>query len=471
VHVLDIPGRDVALVLVRADTRAGDGISVPLAVEVVRDSADAPSRPPAAAELIAQIREHGTSEPEGCLIDVSSDPEVASALGSMVAAARRGASQRSSVQARRPPVVRLVGRAEPAPLPEVVTARELMAAAAPIEHLLGSLDVEIEGRSVAVGFVVATREPGLATFADEAADSRNRLLDAAEAEPEHPDGVPLVGATALSVDGGMQRSSIVSREIGGTIEAARRVGESLAGVHDALVRPAGPPPAPYTSMDRRALYQAARTMVGEVITALRERGAVRDGSATDGLAEALVAARPALDARLRMMIGRQLDGLRIAPYGGPVTASRLFSHAGGYVIGVPDRDRRPAVDRTRLRSPLADVASLLGSLRAIALRPLFDGDVARVGPRPEDARRREAWSRVWWAEVASSLVAGYLAALTRPAILPSTDDDRALLLDVFLAEIPLREILVASRAGMPADPTALVALLDLAGVTGSTTPA
>jgi hypothetical protein len=78
---------------------------------------------------------------------------------------------------------------------------------------------------------------------------------------------------------------------------------------------------------------------------------------------------------------------------------------------------------------------------------------------------------VWWAEVASSLVTGYLAALTRPAILPSTDDDRALLLDVFLAEVSLREILVASRAGMPADPTALVALLDLAGVTGSTTPA
>jgi len=461
VQVLDLPGREAALVLVRADTRAGDGISVPFAVELIRDPADALPRGPGTASVIAHLRGRGASEPAWRLLDVSTDPEVASALGSRVTA--RPSAHAASRRTRPPAVIHFAGRAEPAPLPEVVTARELMASAAPIEPLLGSLDAEVDGRSVAVGFVVAAREPGQATFADEAAGSLDRLLDAAGAEPVSPGGVPLVGATVLSVHGVVRRPALVAREIGEIIEAARRVGESLAGVHDALSRPGVSPPAPYTSMDRRALYQEARTMLGEVITTLRERGGLQDGSATDRLARAVMTARPALDARLRMVIGRQLDGLRIPPYGGPVTASRVLRYAGGYLIGVPDRDLRPAVDRTRLRSPLVDVASLLASLRAIALRPLVGGDAERRGLRPEDAHRREAWARVWWATVASSLVAGYLAALTRPDLLPSTDDDRALLLDVFLAELSVEEILVATRAGMPVDPTALVALLDLAG--------
>jgi maltose alpha-D-glucosyltransferase / alpha-amylase len=461
VQILELPGREAALVLVRADTRAGDGISVPLAVELVRDRPDAPLRGDVEASVIAQLRGRGGSGPTGRLVDVSTDPQVARALGSL-AMARPGAGTPAGV-----PVVRFAGRAEPAPLLEAVTARELMAAAAPIEPLLGSLEADVDGRDIALGFVVAAREPGQATFADEAAGSLDRLLDAAIAEPEPPGVVLLVGATVLSADVGVSRPARVTGELGEIVEAARRVGESLAGVHDALVRPGGPRPAPYTSMDRRALYQEARTTLGEVVTELRERGGVQGGSVIDRLAHAVTSARPTLDARLRMVIGRQLDGLRISPYGGPVTASRVLRHAGGYVIDVPDRDLRPAVDRGRLRSPLVDVASLLASLRAIALRPLFGGDAERRGGRPEDPRRTEALARAWWADVGSSLVAGYLAALAHPALLPSTDGDRALLLDVLLAQLSLEEILVATGVGLPPDPTALVALLDLAGTAGT----
>lgn len=111
------------------------------------------------------------------------------------------------------------------------------------------------------------------------------------------------------------------------------------------------------------------------------------------------------------MIGRPLDGLRIPRYGGPVTASRILRDGSRHVIGIPDPDYRPAVDRTRLRSPLLDVAAILASLRAVALRPLFGGDAERRGLRPEDARRTEGWARTWWARVGAALVAGYLAAL------------------------------------------------------------
>ena len=212
-----------------------------------------------------------------------------------------------------------------------------------------------------------------------------------------------------------------------------------------------------------------------MVTALRnpalpDRGPDTGGPDTHRLVEAVIAARSALDARLRIVIGRQLDGLRVPRYGGPVTASRLLRDRGRHVIGVPEPDYRPAVDRTRLRTPLLDVAAILTSLRAIALRPLFGGVAERRGLRPEDARRTEDWARAWWVRVGSALVAGYLATLSRPALLPSSDDDRALVLDILLAELALEELLADTRAGQPPNPTALVALLDLAGVSGITTP-
>jgi maltose alpha-D-glucosyltransferase/alpha-amylase len=471
-EVLDLPERDVALILVRADTRAGDGISVPLAVELVRDPADVAVDETGGASLITRLDSRGGSAPAGRLVDVSSDPRVASALGRLAPARAPWGSGPAGPQgagaAAGTPVVRFVGRAEPAPLPEIVTAHELMASAAPIEPLLGSLEADVDGRSIAVGFVVAARDTGRATFADEAADSLGRLLDAAAGEPETPTGPPLVGVTVLSADIGGRRPTLANAEVAEIIDAARQVGESLAGVHDALVGGDGPAPAPYTSMDRRALYQGLRTKLGEVTIAMREPPAPRD-AATDRLAQAVIAVRPALDIRLRTLIGRPLDGLRIPRYGGPVTASRVVRHGDRHVVGVPHRDARPATDRTRLQSPLLDVASILASLRGIALQPLFGGDPERRGRRPDDARRTENWARAWWAQVGSALVAGYLAALTRPDLLPTTVDDRALFLDVFLAQLSLEDILGATRIGQPPDPTALVALLDLAGASDRAT--
>ena len=235
-EVLELPGREVALVLVRADTRAGEGISVPFAVELLRDPGDATPRAVPAASVIAQVRPRGIPEGTARLLDVSADPTVASALGLLATVARPRAhmasqrgdrqpalhggrgSARSVGRASRPPVVRLVGRAEPPPLPEMVSAHELMTAGAPIEPLIGSLEADVDGRALAVGFVVATRDADQATFADEAAGSLDRLLDAAVAESEAPAGGPLVGATVLAAGSGDGQPALFARETAEIIE-------------------------------------------------------------------------------------------------------------------------------------------------------------------------------------------------------------------------------------------------------------
>ena len=313
-----------------------------------------------------------------------------------------------------------------------------------------------------MGFVVPASDEGRATFADEAAELLGRLLDAAVAVSDTPDSEPFIGATALAADTDGMRPTPLHREIAEIVEAAGQVGEGLAAVHFALVRPGGPPPAPYTSIDRRALYQGVRTRMSEAITALRERGARRDGSLTDRLAEAVIAGGPALDSRLRLLLGPAdrrathptlrgpTDGLPGPPGGraacGRRPGSRLPPRRGSY----------------RLHSPLVDIAAILASLRAIALRPLFGGDTAS-DLRPWDASRTEAWARAWWATVAASFVAAYLAALPRPALVPSTLRTARCSSTSSSPSFPSTEIVALARVGLPPDPSALVALLDLAG--------
>ncbi len=473
VEPLKVADRRVGLLLVAASTRAGEGLTVAVMVELIDSGNVAETAEP--GRVIARVRQAG-EDGDQLLVDVTADPMLAAALGEIAtgqparqreatlrgrpaARPRRGREERQPVGRDRRPLVRLVGRVEAAPQPEVQTSQALVAAGAPVEPLLGWLEAVVDGTPLVVGYVVTAPDAGEPTFADEAADSLDRLLDAAVAEAAAPGARPLVAASVLGSGSGSDDR--LPRELAEIVEAARQVGGSLAGMHDVLARPGGPPLAPYLSMDRRALYQASRTLLGEMVEALRDTERSPDAPALAVLVETVIGARPALDRRLRGIIGRQLDGLRIPRYGGPLTADRVTREGGRYLIGAPAPDLRPTVDRTRLRSPLLDVAGILASLRAVALRPLFGGPNERRALRPEDARSTEGWARAWWAEVGGALVAGYLDALSRPALLPSGQDDRALLLDLLMAELTLEQALADLRVGRPPDPTALVALLDL----------
>ena len=333
-----------------------------------------------------------------------------------------------------------------------------MAAGAPVEPLLGWLEAVVDGTPLVVGYVVTAPMPA----SRRSPTRRPTRLIGCWTQPSRRlrrRARPLVAASVLGSGSGSDDR--LPRELAEIVEAARQVGGE-PGRHARRPGPArGPPLAPYLSMDRRALYQASRTLLGEMVEALRDTERSPDAPALAVLVETVIGARPALDRRLREIIGRQLDGLRIPRYGGPLTADRVTREGGRYLIGAPAPDLRPTVDRTRLRSPLLDVAGIFASLRAVALRPLFGGPNERRALRPEDARSTEGWARAWWAEVGGALVAGYLDALSRPALLPSGQDDRALLLDLLMAELTLEQALADLRVGRPPDPTALVALLDL----------
>jgi len=481
---LAVPGRRAALLLVRAETRSSETLTVPLLVEAVDASDDVAGR---SGGVVARLRDRGEAVDRGVLLDISADPEIGRQLGWLAVGdpsedaggmRLRGRAHERPPRSNEPrrhggespaPTVRLLGRIDAALPPEDVAARELLAAGAPVEPVIGWLEAIVEGRPAAIGLAIAERVGGGTTFADEAAASLDRLLDAVASEgdvarPGRFASSGLVETATANPD------DFVAGELFAILGTARQVGASLAGLHDALARPIGPAPEPFTAMSRRALYQAVRTLLGEVVDALREAATPADagseGAATPWVAAA-VASRPALDGRFRGIVARHLDGLRIATYGRPIEASRLVRSGEAFVIGVPGPDLRHPADRQRIRSPLADVAGVLASLRRIALRPVCGPGSERRGLPPEDARHAEGWARSWWAHVGGAVVASHAAALARPALIPSAVEDRALVLDLLLAQVTLDGLLGDLRAGLPPDPTALVGLVDLAEPDGA----
>ncbi|MFH1474354.1 MAG: maltose alpha-D-glucosyltransferase, partial [Chloroflexota bacterium] len=260
-HDLELPGRQAALLLVAAETRVGEVLTVPLVVEAV----EAPPRVAAGrGGVIARLRDRGAAADRGVVVDASSDARVARWLGSLALAEPPGGTRGSGLRSRRYdagqrardprrtgdhgslPTLRLVGRIEPAPLPEIVMAHALGAARVLVEPVVASLEAVVDGRPSIVGFATPERGGGRPTFADEAEASLDRLLDAAVAEGEALSPGRFASSGLFGAAPG-EPDDFAARGLADIVVAAQQVGESLAALHDALARPLGPAPEPFTS--------------------------------------------------------------------------------------------------------------------------------------------------------------------------------------------------------------------------------
>ena len=87
---------------------------------------------------------------------------------------------------------------------------------------------------------------------------------------------------------------------------------------------------------------------------------------------------------------------------------------------------------------MADVAGMLRSFHYASHTPLSRELVTHV--RPEDVPALLAWARVWYGWTARSFLRSYLETVQSSGLLPETTENRALLLDVFLLEKALYEV-------------------------------
>src|SRR5205814_5446746 len=156
-------------------------------------------------------------------------------------------------------------------------------------------------------------------------------------------------------------------------------------------------------------------------------------------AEQFLAREPELQRRIRSVMEQRISGLRIRTHGDYHLGQVLRTGNDFVVIDFEGEPSRPLSERRIKRSALRDVAGMLRSFH-YAPYAVVHGQSQGSVIRAEDIRALESGARFWHRWVSAAFLPAYLAESGAAAHLPQTRDELRVLLDAYLLEKALYEI-------------------------------
>jgi maltose alpha-D-glucosyltransferase/alpha-amylase len=156
-------------------------------------------------------------------------------------------------------------------------------------------------------------------------------------------------------------------------------------------------------------------------------------------AEALLSSEQEIHRRLREVLDGRIGGSRIRTHGDYHLGQVLYTGNDFVIIDFEGEPARPLSERRIKRSALRDVAGMLRSFHYAPFAVIF-GQVGGSVIRPEDAPALEAAARFWQRWVSASFLRAYLAMSREASHLPPSRDELRVLLDAYLFEKALYEI-------------------------------
>jgi len=229
----------------------------------------------------------------------------------------------------------------------------------------------------------------------------------------------------------------------GYLRAAELLGRRTAELHLTLARGDGDAafaPEPYTTLYQRSLYQTQRNLTRRNLRLLR-RALARLEPRVSELGDAVLAQEQEILDRFRTLLERRLTGTRIRYHGDFHLGQALYTGKDFVLIDFEGEPGRSLADRRTKRSPLRDVAGMLRSFDYAAhagLRDLVErGHVERDS---DGYRELVQWGRMWTSWASGSYLRAYLETGREGSFLPETDEELAVLLDLFVLEKALYEL-------------------------------
>jgi maltose alpha-D-glucosyltransferase/alpha-amylase len=229
--------------------------------------------------------------------------------------------------------------------------------------------------------------------------------------------------------------------IGGYLPTVTLLGQRSAEFHCALAaRPENPAfaPEPFTVLYQRSLYQGMRSRARQSLKLLRDRLRSLPANARTPANEVL-GLETAIDRRLRAIMGQKLSASRIRCHGDYHLGQVLYTGKDFVIVDFEGEPGRPLGERRIKRSPLRDVAGMLRSFHYAVFTAWSDPSIGAV-LRPEDQRRLEPSARYWHRWVSATFLRSYLAAMNATTLLPRSEGELALMLDVYMLDKALYEV-------------------------------
>ena len=261
----------------------------------------------------------------------------------------------------------------------------------------------------------------------------------------------------------------VPRLIGSFLQSAQLLGNRTAELHLALASRQDDPdfaPEPFTTLYQRSLYQSIRSMAGQNLQLLR-KGLSRLEGATRKQAERILEREGEISIRLRALLSRKIEALRIRIHGDYHLGQVLFTGKDFIIIDFEGEPARSLSARRLKRSALVDVAGMLRSFD-YAARAVLLGHAEAAPIRKEDREALLPWATFWTRWVSAAFLRSYLETAAAAPLLPRDREKLATLLNTYLLEKALYEIgyeLQSRPEWLPVPLDGIERLLDSAGAT------
>jgi len=228
----------------------------------------------------------------------------------------------------------------------------------------------------------------------------------------------------------------ITRVAGQQLRRARHLGVRTAELHAALAAgdDAAFVPERFTMMHQQSLFQGARALMVRTFESLSRRVRSLPPEVYDDVQLALTL-QPQIEARLRSVLVRPLDSVRIRTHGDYHLGQVLFTGDDFVIIDFEGEPARPMRERRYKRCPIRDVAGMLRSFSYAA-----ESSLRTRRQRAQDQARMRPWAAAWASWAGAAFLAGYLDAASGTALLPRSPADLRLLIDFYSMEKCVYEI-------------------------------
>ena len=267
-------------------------------------------------------------------------------------------------------------------------------------------------------------------------DTLSRYLDDALAQVHVQNPVPFPPGNIFDQLGG-EIPDVVEKQIGPYLESANTIGIRTAELHLALASRVDDPafaPEQFTALYQRSLYQWILSRTEEAFQLLEKR--IRQlPKDLRPEARTILGFRNDAKRKLREILDRKIRATRIRGHGDFHLGQLLFTGKDFVVLDFEGEPARPLGERRLKRSPLRDVAGMVRSFHYASINALYGGRI-----RTDDIPALEAWVESWYCWVVFAYLKSYVETAGEAAFLPKTADERQVLLDAYLLDKALYEL-------------------------------